>query len=108
MILFSIALILNFGKHYFCLFWSGIIASNKNDRRFLVSNLKLRFKNYKFCFFFFNAGSILSIIPVLNVDKEIGYYGRVSEKNVIVDLVPHLEIKNIDQISMLLLTLSTC
>ncbi len=35
----------------------------------------------------------------MNVDKNIGYHGKIGEKNILVDLVPHLEIKNIDQIS---------
>lgn len=47
----------------------------------------------------FFKGSLLAIVPVLNVDREIGYHGRIGENNVLVDLVPHLEIKNIDQIS---------
>ena len=40
----------------------------------------------------------------MNVDKNIGYHGKIGEKNILVDLVPHLEIKNIDQISECILS----
>jgi hypothetical protein len=38
--------------------------------------------------------------PILDIENEsIGYYGRIGERNVLVDLKPHLQIKNIDSIN---------
>lgn len=42
----------------------------------------------------------LSVAPVLDIDDEkTGYLGQIGERNVLVDLKPHLQIRNIDQIS---------
>ena len=41
-----------------------------------------------------------SVAPVLDIDDEkTGYIGQIGERNVLVDLKPHLQIRNIDQIS---------
>ena len=41
-----------------------------------------------------------SVAPILDIDDEKkGYLGTIGERNVLVDLKPHLQIKNIDQIS---------
>lgn len=41
-----------------------------------------------------------AIAPILDIDDEkIGYVGTIGERNVLVDLKPHLQIRNIDQIS---------
>lgn len=41
-----------------------------------------------------------SVAPILDIDDEKkGYVGTIGERNVLVDLKPHLQIKNIDQIS---------
>jgi hypothetical protein len=40
------------------------------------------------------------VAPILDIENEsIGYVGKIGERNVLVDLKPHLEIKNIDQIN---------
>ncbi len=36
--------------------------------------------------------------PILDIENE-AYLGKIGEHNVLVDLVPHLQIKNIDMIS---------
>jgi len=42
----------------------------------------------------------LQIAPVLDIDDEkIGYTGTIGERNILVDLKPHLQIRNIDQIN---------
>lgn len=42
----------------------------------------------------------LQIAPVLDIDDEkIGYIGTIGERNILVDLKPHLQIRNIDQIN---------
>ena len=44
----------------------------------------------------------LSANPILDIDDEsIGYIGTIGERNVLVDLKPHLQIKNIEAISKL-------
>lgn len=41
-----------------------------------------------------------SVAPVLDIDDEkTGYIGQIGERNVLVDLKPHLQIRNIDQIN---------
>lgn len=38
--------------------------------------------------------------PILEIENEsLGYVGTIGERNVLVDLKPHLQIKNIDAIS---------
>ena len=40
--------------------------------------------------------------PILDIEDEAkGYLGSINERNVLVDLRPHLQIKNIDAISKL-------
>lgn len=40
------------------------------------------------------------VAPVLDIDDEkTGYIGQIGERNVLVDLKPHLQIRNIDQIN---------
>ncbi len=40
--------------------------------------------------------------PILDVDRTLGYHGKINEKHVLVDMVPNLQVKNIESISMLL------
>lgn len=38
--------------------------------------------------------------PILDIDpKSTGYVGKISEHSIIVDMTPHLQIKNIESIS---------
>ena len=40
------------------------------------------------------------VAPILDIDNEsMGYIGKIGERNILVDLKPHLEVKNIDQIN---------
>lgn len=39
------------------------------------------------------------VAPELDVDATIGYFGKIGEKHVLVDITPHLQVKNFDQIS---------
>ena len=42
----------------------------------------------------------MSEAPVLDIDdSSAGYVGKISEHSVLVDLTPHLQIKNIEKIS---------
>lgn len=41
-----------------------------------------------------------AVAPILDIENESeGYVGTIGERNVLVDLKPHLQIKNIDAIS---------
>lgn len=41
-----------------------------------------------------------NVAPILDIENEaVGYLGSIGERNVLVDLKPHLQIKNIDAIS---------
>ena len=43
-----------------------------------------------------------SAAPIFELEDEAkGFYGTIGERNVLVDLKPHLQIKNIDAISMI-------
>ncbi|RNA41934.1 putative calsyntenin-1-like [Brachionus plicatilis] len=50
--------------------------------------------------YFFSKGASSSEAPVLDVENEsTGYIGTIGERNVLVDLKPHLQIKNIESIN---------
>jgi hypothetical protein len=48
----------------------------------------------------FNRAVLSAVAPILEIDDEtVGYVGTIGERNVLVDLKPHLSIKNLDSIS---------
>lgn len=56
---------------------------------------------FKLVFYFlFILGVKSTEAPVLDIeDESIGYIGTIGERNVLVDVKPHLQIKNIESIS---------
>ncbi len=45
------------------------------------------------------------VAPILDVDPTVGYHGKINEKHLLVDMIPHLQVKNIDSISTLVYVL---